>query len=345
MKKKLIRLAAMLAALCTVPAAMPVSADYIITPEGTAVILRDNPDVWTDPVSGAVYYTNWNLPERIRTLYETDGTSSARIMATVPAADTDENALKAACDAIFDDSYQTAILETQYYNFLKPDTDTAIPAWSIQITDSADRAETEAKADQLYASLSSSCTLLTYELQLHNHDFRHYADIQTLCTYFYVPADPSRGTGDPETGERLSALIAEQFPEWEVRTAETEQQTTWSVRKKGTEDFFDAPAAEYLAIHTTVQRELGYHEKTLTFYPEGLTVTEQVKYYIPGTGDLSEDGEITVADAVLLSRVIAEDEEVQVTEAGLHEADVNCDGILSAQDVRTVTGWLANPTA
>ena len=76
---------------------------------------------------------------------------------------------------------------------------------------------------------------------------------------------------------------------------------------------FDQP--EYWYIETVVACSVG----TMESYTD--------------TGDVNLDGKSTVADAVLLARVVAEDETVNVSELGLALGDVDEDGELSAFDV------------
>lgn len=52
-------------------------------------------------------------------------------------------------------------------------------------------------------------------------------------------------------------------------------------------------------------------------------------------GDLNCDGRITIADAVLLNRLIAEDSDLPLTAQGIENADCDADGFLSILDVRS----------
>lgn len=60
-----------------------------------------------------------------------------------------------------------------------------------------------------------------------------------------------------------------------------------------------------------------------------------------GTGDLNEDGETTIADAILLSRYVAEDETLSVTEAGIAQADINASGTVDAGDIAALLKQIA----
>lgn len=50
-------------------------------------------------------------------------------------------------------------------------------------------------------------------------------------------------------------------------------------------------------------------------------------------GDLNCDGKVTIADAVLLHRLIAEDDTVVITVQGIENADCDSDGVFSLMDV------------
>jgi serpin B len=58
-------------------------------------------------------------------------------------------------------------------------------------------------------------------------------------------------------------------------------------------------------------------------------------------GDVNENGEVDVADAVLLARYNAEDKEVHVSEQGVLNADLNLDGKATSDDSVLLLGYLA----
>ena len=57
-------------------------------------------------------------------------------------------------------------------------------------------------------------------------------------------------------------------------------------------------------------------------------IAEQSKIY----GDMNQDGALTVADAVLLARLTAEDDGVEISETACFLTDVDHDGILTQAD-------------
>ena len=58
-------------------------------------------------------------------------------------------------------------------------------------------------------------------------------------------------------------------------------------------------------------------------------------------GDINLDGKVTVADAIMLSRYVAEDTTVSITAEGLAAADLNSDGLTTADDVIVLLRSLA----
>lgn len=58
-------------------------------------------------------------------------------------------------------------------------------------------------------------------------------------------------------------------------------------------------------------------------------------------GDADEDGQLTIADAILINRIAAEDA-VSVTENGLLNADVDFDDLISMSDSARILQYLAN---
>lgn len=59
-------------------------------------------------------------------------------------------------------------------------------------------------------------------------------------------------------------------------------------------------------------------------------------------GDVNNDGKLTVADGVLLARIVAEDETAPVSAKGLANADVNGDYELTSEDTTELLRMLTN---
>ena len=58
-------------------------------------------------------------------------------------------------------------------------------------------------------------------------------------------------------------------------------------------------------------------------------------------GDIDGNGEVNVADAVLLARFCAEDQEISVSAAGKANADVNGDSDVTSEDLTVILEFLA----
>ena len=64
----------------------------------------------------------------------------------------------------------------------------------------------------------------------------------------------------------------------------------------------------------------------------------------PVQGDLNGDGRFTIADAVLFSRVLAEQTNIEISALNLDEADMNKDGCMDIDDMQTMLAMLAGKT-
>ena len=74
------------------------------------------------------------------------------------------------------------------------------------------------------------------------------------------------------------------------------------------------------------------------------TTKTTVKLHVTAYGDVNNDGVLTVADAVMLCRLVAEDKSVTVTPQGLVNADANNDGTVNGEDVTYILKRLAGLT-
>lgn len=80
----------------------------------------------------------------------------------------------------------------------------------------------------------------------------------------------------------------------------------------------------------------GVYEIRLTFEEEcyfSETISYEVIVVRPGAGDVDEDSEVSISDAILLARVTTEDKSIELTPAGRENADFDSDGRLTVQDV------------
>lgn len=60
-------------------------------------------------------------------------------------------------------------------------------------------------------------------------------------------------------------------------------------------------------------------------------------------GDLDENGTVNVMDAVMMARLVGDDPELEISEAGLNNADYNNSGAVDAKDLSDIMQNLANP--
>ncbi len=63
-----------------------------------------------------------------------------------------------------------------------------------------------------------------------------------------------------------------------------------------------------------------------------------------GSGDIDENGAVQIADAILLARWIAEDDDITITTQGLANADMNGDELVNPDDAAELLSWLAGTT-
>ena len=86
--------------------------------------------------------------------------------------------------------------------------------------------------------------------------------------------------------------------------------------------------------------------------PENVKVAAKAKNYsdvkfdqtpgIAATGDIDQNGEINIADAILLARFIAEDNDISITEEGITAADLDADGYVTAMDQNKLLELIAH---
>ena len=85
---------------------------------------------------------------------------------------------------------------------------------------------------------------------------------------------------------------------------------------------------------TVIQTELSYQSHDVH-----IDITKIA--YDRMTGDTNFDSKLTVSDAVLLSRILAEDSAVEVTDTGLRNADVDENDELTVDDLTNLLRYLA----
>ena len=88
------------------------------------------------------------------------------------------------------------------------------------------------------------------------------------------------------------------------------------------------------------------------YLPENVRTAAKAKVYsdmkvnqtpgIAATGDIDQNGEINIADAILLARYIAEDNDISITEDGITAADLDADGYVTAMDQNKLLELIAH---
>lgn len=102
----------------------------------------------------------------------------------------------------------------------------------------------------------------------------------------------------------------------------------------------DMTYAEQFAIVADLYAEYGYAPRLMC--PE--TASDDIaagQNALTIKGDLNLDRRVTVADAVMLARLTAEDQAVSITDAGLANADIDRNGSTNAQDVTALLKAIA----
>ena len=103
----------------------------------------------------------------------------------------------------------------------------------------------------------------------------------------------------------------------------------------GTMDYWDmigtTVSESTTTTTTTTTKDQSMTEMTGTVYEEDIPPLAGV-VQMPD-GDINVDGKTNISDAILLSRVLAEDPTVQVTPQGLDNADMNNSGAPDKEDV------------
>ena len=105
-----------------------------------------------------------------------------------------------------------------------------------------------------------------------------------------------------------------------------------------------APAAETTSVTTAAAAETTaapVSAETTSAAPETTAPAETTAAAPTKRGDVNCDGKITISDAIMLARVVAEDATVQVTETGLQNAELDGESGLSANDTTTLLKIIA----
>ena len=98
---------------------------------------------------------------------------------------------------------------------------------------------------------------------------------------------------------------------------------------------------------TTDQFPVGFTEDAVDLSAYKLigeqvpTVAKKGIISASGYGDINTDGKMTISDAIMLSRYVAEDTSLTLDDAALANADANYDGIVTAADCTSILRAIA----
>lgn len=137
----------------------------------------------------------------------------------------------------------------------------------------------------------------------------------------------------PDAEADLTAFVADYSDDWGVATNGSYCQLC---PLKDDVDHF-----ELMDMVKTVYDALGYIPYYNFLENGGSGEAINVVYYAPSLGDVNTDGKVAISDAIMLTRYVAEDATVPITEAGLAVADLNADGDVNEEDVTELLKTLA----
>ena len=101
--------------------------------------------------------------------------------------------------------------------------------------------------------------------------------------------------------------------------------------------------ADYFELAADLYEQFGLVVGAFTNESAPTHFENKSKNLLDFPGDINNDLAVDVRDAVILSRIIAEDTALTVTDAGLLNADTNGDGLITLSDLTALLTVLANP--
>lgn len=225
----------------------------------------------------------------------------------------DQTAAKTFADEAF-----TALLG-ENYEIIAPDSDTQ--SHSVFIKESAEQAK--AIADAVYA----------WAIANHVVEQFSFSEAYIYCNQISF-AGPCYTVEDyPDAEAALTAFVADYSDDWRLLVSGSYFQLC---PNKDDVDHF-----QLMDMVKLVYDALGYIPHYLFLEDGGAENAINTVYYAPNLGDVNADGKVTVSDAILLFRYVAEDTTVPITDAGIAVADLNADGNVNADDTTVLLQMLA----
>lgn len=177
-----------------------------------------------------------------------------------------------------------------------------------------------------------------YTWAIANHVVQEFSFAEAFLSVHEVSCSgPSYLLEDyPDAEADLTAFVADYSDDWKLITYES------YCRLCPLKD--DIDPFELMDMTKTVYDALGYIPH-YGFLEDGSSEAINVVYYTPNLGDVNADGKVAISDVIMLSRYIAEDATVPITEAGIAVADLNADGDVNEEDVTELLKILAGITA
>ena len=218
----------------------------------------------------------------------------------------------------FADEAFTALLG-ENYEIVAPDSDTQ--NHSVIIKESAEQAKAIADAVYAWAIADHVVTEFSFsEAYISKHEISFSGPLYAVDAY-------------PDAETELTAFAAEYASDWTVTANSSYCQLRPTVPET---DHF-----QLMDMVKLVYEQIGY----MPYYAmlEGATTEEVLNTinYAPNLGDINTDGKMTISDAIMLSRYVAEDTTVPITDAGIAVADLNEDGNVNADDTTVLLKMLA----
>ncbi len=225
----------------------------------------------------------------------------------------DQTAAKTFADEAF-----TALLG-ENYEIIAPDSDTQ--SHSVFIKESAEQAKAIADAVYAWATADHVVTEFSFsEAYISKYEISFAGPMYALDAY-------------PDAEAKLSVFASEYASDWTV----TANSSYCQLRPTAAEtDHF-----QLMDMVKLVYDALGYIPHYAFLEDVGTEKAINTVYYAPNLGDVNADGKVTVSDAILLFRYVAEDTTVPITDAGIAVADLNADGNVNADDTTVLLQMLA----
>jgi hypothetical protein len=196
-------------------------------------------------------------------------------------------------------------------------------------------------AQNAYKDFTLADCLKTFpQVQMIDTQYGYYTHGRVNYTGSYCFVFHCDRTPTPEDFPQLNHVTVS---EWQIQNGETDGR--WYLRIYNSEDegIIDYNSVTYADYFTAIPYLLSLdfvHDLSLAYMMTALAdgsddakILEKEPEIVFLRGDVSDDGELTVSDAVFSARLIAEDKTLTLNEAGLDAADMDANGLLDLDDL------------